>query len=537
MSLRSDPVAMPEKKVTFKKAANGTVYVYYTLRAYRNNDGKPTSDEVAIGKKDPDTGMLIPNRMYFELFHSSLPKVEKEPSKATPPCRAASYGNTYSLMEMARSTGLRATMEKCFPDKWRQMLAAAFYMLCEGNVMMYIDDWFDETDVHFAERMDDYQCSRLFASITYSERAGFFKEWVKARSEQEYIAYDVTSVSTYSKGIDIAEWGYNRDNEKLAQVNIGMFYGAESRLPVYYDLYNGSVADKSRLTFMMGGAEKLGIANARFVLDRGFVSEDNMRYMVENNYLFVTALPGHWLEAKRIISEHRNDVRKAVNRISKFDAYALPIDCSLYGFKMKAHLYFNAEKQAVDEKALYAHIERLEADLEKMGKGKRATNKYTDLFVVEQERPGIINFESDYEKIDERLSYAGYFILLSNDESLGSDDVLRIYRGKDIIEKNFDQLKNNLDFKRLRTHANQTTDGKMFVGFLALILRSFLLGKLKGDKKTKHLTLEKTLIEFRKIKSITFEDLTRMLMPLTKRQRTILEVIGISPKKLIDSFT
>ena len=147
---------------------------------------------------------------------------------------------------------------------------------------MYIDDWFDETDVSFAERMDDQQISRLFASISYGERASFFKEWVKLRSEREYIAYDVTSVSTYSKGIDIVECGYNRDNEKLPQINIGMFYGAESRLPVYYDVYSGSVPDKSHLIFMMEGAGKLGITNARFILDCGFVTENNLSFMAEN---------------------------------------------------------------------------------------------------------------------------------------------------------------------------------------------------------------------------------------------------------------
>jgi hypothetical protein len=36
--------------------------VYYTVRAYdRVSDGKVTSDEVGIRKKDNATGMLIPN--------------------------------------------------------------------------------------------------------------------------------------------------------------------------------------------------------------------------------------------------------------------------------------------------------------------------------------------------------------------------------------------------------------------------------------------------------------------------------------------
>jgi transposase len=175
--------------------------------------------------------------------------------------------------------------------------------------------------------------------------------------------------------------------------------------------------------------------------------------------------------------------------------------------------------------------------LEKLGKSKRATRKYTDFFIVNQEKTENFSFAPDNDKIDERLSRAGFFILLSNDEGLDSGNVLRIYRGKDVIEKNFDQLKNGLDFKRLRTHVNQTTDGKVFIGFLALILRSYLISKIKDNPDIKHITLEKALIEFRKIKAITFEDLSRMLMPLTKLQRTILEAIGVSPSKLQDSFS
>ncbi|MDR1396498.1 MAG: hypothetical protein LBJ14_02025, partial [Desulfarculales bacterium] len=73
MILYTERVPMPGKRVTFKKAANGSIYAYYTLRAFRKKNGKPTSDEVAIGKKDLETGMLIPNAHYYELFSSSDP--------------------------------------------------------------------------------------------------------------------------------------------------------------------------------------------------------------------------------------------------------------------------------------------------------------------------------------------------------------------------------------------------------------------------------------------------------------------------------
>ena len=530
MPLKNTPVPMPEKRISFK-TVNKITYVYYTVRAYRNDAGKPTSDEISIGKKDPVTGMLIPNQRYIELFQSGTPV------KKGTPIKMKSYGNIFTLTEITKSIKLIKVLENCFPDKWRQILSVAFYMLCEGNVMMYIDDWFDETEVPFSERIDDQQCSRLFASITYEERLNFFKEWARLYTEQEYIAYDITSISTYSKGIDIAEWGYNRDDEQLPQINLGMFYGTQSRLPIYYDCYSGSITDKSYLAFMMTCAKKLGISNVRFVMDRGFISEENVKYMHDKGYLFVTAFPGHWIEVKKIIDETKNNIRKSVNRLSVFNVYATSVDTDLYGFKMRAHIYFDPEKVPLDEKELYAHIEKLYEGLVKISKSGGITKKYTDLFKVEGEKAGKFSFVPDNEKIDERLSRVGFFVLLSNDLNLSSHDTLSIYKGKDVIEENFDQLKNNLDFKRMRTHVNKTTEGKVFIGFLALILRSHLLKMVKGNVQTKNLTLEKIMRELRKIRYVTFEDLTRMLIPLTKLQRTIFEAIDIPLDKLNKSFS
>jgi transposase len=439
-------------------------------------------------------------------------------------------------MHLAEATGLRAVLEKCFPDNWRQMLVVAFYILCEGNVMMYMDDWFDETEISFTGRMDDQGCSRLFASISDIERMRFFGEWVRLQTEVEYTAYDATSVSTSSRGIDIAEWGYNRDGESIPQVNLGMYFGAISRLPVYYNLYSGSITDKSHLQFMMEGTSKLGISRTRFVLDRGFVSESNLQYMESKGYLFVTAFPQHLLEAKKLIDGCKNSIRKAVNRIEQLGVYGLGVEIKLYGSRLKAHVYFDTEKQALDEKELYAHIERLKKELGKMGRSKKASRRYTEYFLVEEGKPGRFDFRQDSEKIDKLLDRLGFFILLSNDQSLDSGEVLRIYRGRDAIEKNFDQLKNGLDFRRLRTHTNKTTEGKVFVGFLSLILRSTMLKRLKENDALKYLTQEKVLLELKKIKSASYDNSNKLIMPLTKLQREILEAMGTSEKQLLNSI-
>ena len=58
-------VPMPESKALFRLHPNGSTYVYYTVAAYRNKAGKPTSKVKAIGKKDEKTKQLIPNKNYY----------------------------------------------------------------------------------------------------------------------------------------------------------------------------------------------------------------------------------------------------------------------------------------------------------------------------------------------------------------------------------------------------------------------------------------------------------------------------------------
>jgi transposase len=515
---------MPDKKITYKKGANGTVYVYYTTRAYRNKNGKPTSDEVAIGKKDAASGKLIPNKRYYEIFHGAWP---------TGTCDATvksirSCGNTVALHEISGQIGLSGILKKCFPSNWGQLLACSFYMVCEGNVMMYIGDWFDETKVHFAERMDDIDCSKLFAAITEEDRRLFFSEWVRHRGEKEYIAYDVSSISTYSKNIEIAEWGYNRDNDSLPQVNLGMCYGMTTHMPVYYDIYSGSIPDKVYLEFMMTGAKSLGINGVCFVTDRGFVMEDNIVFMSENGFSLITALPGNRLEAVRLIDESKGGIRKAANRIGKYEVYGIRKELTMHGVDFHAHVYYDPEKQLSDEKELYARIERLRAELGKMAaSSKRATKKHTDFFDVAEEKKDALTYELNMGKVDERLGRAGFFVLLSSKLGLGSCDVLGIYRDRDLVEKSFDNFKNRLDFKRMRTHYDKTMEGKMFVGFLALILRTCMLRKVKGNPLTRHLTLDKVLVELRKIRAVSLTGIGEVLAPLTRLQKTVLDVLNV----------
>ncbi|MFR0733209.1 MAG: hypothetical protein ACLSHU_02425 [Oscillospiraceae bacterium] len=82
-------------------------------------------------------------------------------------------------------------------------------------MMYYLDEYTQSHQTAGKGRMSNEQCSKTFASLRQEDMQLFFREWMKHKKQTEYVAYDVTSISSYSQNIREVEWGYNRDKERL----------------------------------------------------------------------------------------------------------------------------------------------------------------------------------------------------------------------------------------------------------------------------------------------------------------------------------
>jgi transposase len=527
MSLHSNvTVPLPEKRITYKNGKNGTRYVYYTVRAYRNKAGRATSEEKAIGKLETETGRLIPNQNYFQLFPNSKFEQTSEIPEKERPTEILNLGVTKVLTHLSEEADLLPILKKVFPNKAEKLLTMAMYMLCQGNVMTYLEDWQENQVLPEAGLVRGHHSSHIFSSLGLSDRFSFFENWISRHFSQEYVAYDVSSISTYSKENEWAEWGYNRDKESLPQVNLGLYVGQESKLPAFYNLYSGSISDKSELPFLLAQSKELGLKNVSLVLDRGFLTECNLKLLDELSYPFVIPFMISRKEAKSLLEQYRSEIKSARNYLPSVGMYGIRKEIKLYDLTLYAHLYFNPNKALDTEQYVYDEVERLEEELQQLNRPKRVARRYQNYFEITRKEETQLEFKRDYEKIDERLKDAGFMIYLSSDEQLTPESLMLLYKQRDIIEKNFDNLKNDLDFHRLKTSKRETTEGKVFVAYLALILRSLLSQKLKASGATKSLSIEKALLELSKIRELRYRDLNQVTT-LTRKQKEILEAVEV----------
>lgn len=519
-------VDIPEHGIAYKKVS-GKTYVYYVTATYRNKKGQPTCDRSSIGRLDEETGKLIPNRNYYEIYLN----------KPVPPKNGIFEYGVYDVFEkICSKLGIKRLLKRYFPENYTEILTAAQYMLSEGNVMYYISDYTETHTTALKGVLSDEKCSKMLASLRQEDMLLFFREWMKHKKSDEYVAYDVTSVSSYSKNITELEWGYNRDKEKLPQINIGMYYGEETKLPLYYRVYPGSISDKAHLKYMIADNDFINGQKTRFVMDRGIYSADNLRYLTERGYRFVIALPTNLKYCTELIKKHGGEVANhSEYHLGSGLPYGKGYEETALGFRMKVHLFYDPQKALKETEALYSLIDAQENDLRNMEEPPDKKLHYDRYFFINRSKDGKLAYRRNNKAIDEQLSLCGYFLIAETDFKKTTAEILEIYRNRDVVEKSFDSLKNELDMKRLHTMTGETTQGKLFVSFISLIVRSYMLNGLSDYMRKNGFTLRKILTQLDKIKCFAPNSAhsPRPLNSQTKTQREIYTSLALDTDECI----
>jgi transposase len=503
-----------------EQAVKGHIYLY-SVDSYWDKDKKqPRQRRTYLGRKG-EKGTLVPAA-------NSL-KDAKE------------FGNTFLLDKIAEQLGLTGILQSVFPNAWREILAVAFFKICENKALYLCDHWLDA--VYLKEpislpspRMSEF-LSQLGHTTAYREK--FFQQWSQQCGKSDkFLVFDITSISSYANGIDFVEWGYNRDHEALPQINLGLVYGEPSALPLCYTVYPGSINDVTTLRNTVFKLESLGKEKTLFVLDKGFYSMTNLKSMRGMN--FIIPLPVKTYAYREMVLSVKGIIRSAKYAIARQKQvyYCVQKTTIIGESAFFVHCYLDERRQTSEREAFLHSL--LEAEAAVISHGF-TTNAQIDSYLRDQVpdfypyfmikkrgKKSILIRRSD--KIDEALESKGIFILITNTE-LSSETVLDYYRQRDGVEKHFDALKNNLYLKRLRIHGNQSMEGLLFIEFISMILRSRLQTGMRKVKLPSSLCVPEALFELRKLKQISFGK-RNALTELSKTQKEIFSAFGIDLNSL-----
>ena len=521
-----------------KQKVGDKVYLYESV-SYRNEQGEPRNKRTPVGKIDPITGQPKYKPEYLERMAAEGHPVETVQSSALFTVEdllrssVRDFGAFYLFQELAEQMGLLKVLQKAFPRCWEEIFNLAAYLISTGDPFVYCEDWLASTEAFAVGPMTSQRISELLINITQAERDCFYQMWCSLRSEKEYLALDITSISSYSELIDSVEWGYNRDKEKLPQINICLLMGYQSRYPIYQTVYAGSLKDVTTLKATLRTFEALaGNKTMIAVLDKGFFKTKNVNEMLsERQHVdFIIAVPFTCKFAKDLVKSESKDIDtlsntivcgkdslRAVTKIRRWNS----------GHKVYAHVYYNARKAQGIREDLYAHVATLREQAMENPEECASDSSYTDYLIIRRsEREGngyTVNLRENV--VETELETSGWLIVISNFVA-DTKEAIKIYREKDIVEKGFQRLKNSLDLGRLRVHSEAGMQNKVFIGFVSLILLSGIHNVMVDKKLYAKMTMKKLIMTLSKLR-LQMVNGVRVLFPVTKEQRSIYEAFRI----------
>jgi len=518
----------------------GITYAYESISYWDKEKQQSRAKRKCIGRVDPETQKIIPTRK--RKSPAVLAKTKQGPAPFTYTARNF-YGATYLFDRIGVETGVAEDLKICFPENYRQILSIAYYLILEDrNPLSRFPRWAALHHHPHGSVISSQRSSELFASITEEARQRFFQFQGKRRVEREYLAYDSTSVSSYSKCLRQVRYGKNKDHEHLAQINLSLLFGQQSRLPFYYRKLAGNIPDVKTLKKLLADMNTLGYKNIKVVLDRGFFSAANINDLYKHHMKFLIAGKLSLKLVKTHLDTVRDKMRSWTHYSQTHQLYAcsLPItwnyvqvrpyrgDTIKAKRRMYLHLYYSPERALEDEKAFNNRLTTWQEELESGQRHPDHEKQYAKYFEVKSTPVRGTKVIAKEEALADAKRNYGYFTLLSN-EVKEAWKALEIYRNKDLVEKAFENLKDRLNLRRMAVSSEQSLDGKLFVQFVALIFLSYITKKMQENNLFKDYTMQEVLDEFDIIECFELPGKQLQVGETTKRQINLYAKLGVTP--------
>lgn len=515
-----------------RKKIGNQIYLYES-ESYRNEEGKPRTRQKHIGKINPITGQeeFKPEYLRERKFDGIETPTQTEATFTVTAIRNSTvreFGAYYLFEKIAETSGLISVLKESFPYRWEQIFNLSCFLVACGEPLLYCEDWLAKTECIPCNSLASQRISEQFQSISIDERMLFYENWAKFRCEHEYLALDITSISSYSELIGDIEWGYNRDKEKLPQINLCLLMGEKTRLPVFQVTYSGSISDVSTLKTTLSLASNIPLEKTTIVTDKGFCKVKNINDLLtdERGFKFLVAMSFSLKFAKDAVANEKDTIDKIENTIVLGDDVLRGVTREqIWNKKHKVYthiFYDNAHATQVRDK-LFGRIATLVECAKQNPKDAAFTADFAKYLVINMEQ-GILEVSINHNVVEDELRHTGWLVLLSNNIA-DARDAIRIYRAKDVVEKGFLRMKNCLDLGRLRVHSDNAVQNKIFVGFIALIIMCFIHNTMSVKNLYKNDTMKSMLKTLEKLK-VQYINGARILYPLTKQQRDILVDFG-----------
>ena len=541
VKIPSDSAGITRKKI------KGTTYIYYSYEHnYSSEKGYTVPKSTSIGKcTDDEPDLMYPNTNFLKFFPSEeLPETKGGAHRSG----CLRIGTYLVLRRIIAEYHLDEMIGNIIGKNSGLFLDLAVYsIIAENNAGQYYPDYAFNHPL-FTDRMKIYSDSKVSAfinSITGDQSRAFLDEWNEKQdhSQKIYISYDSTNKNCQAGDIDFVEYGHPKEDTGAPVINYSVAYDRNNAKPLYYEDYPGSIVDVSQLQYMLEKAGGYGYKNVGFILDRGYFSKENIHYMDKYGYEFVIMMKGMKELVKSLVLEVKGTFEEDRKySIRDYKVSGITVKKQLYPSDEKEryfHIFYNDRRRSSEHEAIEAKIDRMAECLHKHEGTKYEIKgsgfaKYFDLIYYNKGKKDekFMYGRELCDVINEEIRLCGYFVIITS-EKMTAAQALELYKSRDASEKLFRGDKSYLGNKSFRVHTSESVHAKIFIEFVALIIRSrfytCLKEQMQKNGKKNYMTVPAAIRELEKIELIRQSDREyRMDYAVTAAQKEILKAFNMT---------
>ena len=546
----------------FYMERNGQKYAYESTSVRVPGRKNPKTIKTYLGKVDPETGKIIPKES------RERPKEEY----------AKFYGSVRFLDGVQKEMGIFEDLDAVFTTLAPNIMGAAMALAINPTSMDSLHYTVEGSVIRETMRLRGTLSPSAIGEL--SEEIGgmmvtmdrFFMRRI-ARTSNEFFSLDLTSVSTYSDMQGWAQWGHNRDGEDLRQTNIAMVTDGDG-IPVMFRMLPGSIADMAVMRTTVDDMKRLG-CQGRMVFDRGFESAGNVAELLDLGVDFTMPSNVRSEPIKKLMSKAIGELRGSSSfayhegkayKYAEYEVGVIAGEAGEYEYivevpknhrdsaeinrrfrearKLKAFVVFDPAKASDDITNMMSVVTETELRLENTRprdpedayrKLHPYIRRYLDYSVDDN---GFMHMERKQNAFAFADNRAGMFVMLSSTDTTW-EQMMTSYDVRDWVEKAFDVYKNDLDGDRSRTGNPERARGRLFIKFVALMMRiriqnvlrehdaQVLATRAKRDS-VNNMTVDEALLSLNTVFAIGSTGDWR-LTAVSKNVREIFRTFGLEP--------
>lgn len=394
----------------------------------------------------------------------------------------------------------------------QKIISLARYLLAtNGQPLPGIMTWQYNHPLPYEDGITEDVYHNLFVQLGSDEslQQSFFKNRCDSLSAGDALAYDSSTISTYSEKQNEARYGFNKAHDGLKTIKLLTLYSIDSRQPVAFTKQPGNLPDVTSVTNAIKQLSALGVNTTEIITDNGYYSEQNFSELLLAGFDFITL-------AKTSVRWIRTEIDKKREALDDFRSVC-PFDPSTHGVsvilmhdfekkrKYASHksgaekgtvetftrriylnIYFNLSRQSADKAALETDLFELRTLIEAgtpINELSDAAQAKVKKYFTVKKWGSKITVVPNNKAIAEANKYHGYFVLVSNKEK-DPFECLHKYRKRETIESCFEAWKQHADGTRVRVWDADTLRGRMFVQFVSLCYYEYLNEEIRKLKNT-----------------------------------------------------